>query len=237
MQRTIPALGLLCTLVPALLLAGTGPRIHFAEQEHDFGNVVYGQSPSVEFSFSNVGDTDLVVERISSSCGCAKAIRGSRTVSPGSSSKIHAQIDTFGMSGGRHRKTVAVYTNDPKNPVIRLKLLFNVVRNVSIHPDMLAGSLRQSEERAVFSFSAMNHGTKPVTLKAAKTKNPEEVSLEPQEVVLPPGGKVDFRLSVKTARQQARPYLKGKVLIETNDPLHKELPVRYFIQLPKPGGA
>jgi hypothetical protein len=236
MKRTILFLGLLCALAPVLLFAGAGPTIHFPEQEHDFGDVMYGQSPSVELAFSNTGEVDLIIERIASSCGCAKAIRGSRTVHPGSSSKIYAQIETHGMSPGRHAKTVAVHSNDPEHPVIALKLLFNVVRHVGIQPDTLATSLSQLEKEAVFPIEATNHWTEPITLRAPKADESDGVMLVPHEVVLQPGAKANFRLSVPIRPLPAQPYLRGKARIETSDPLEKELAVRYFIRLTRTGG-
>ena len=237
MERKALFLGLLCAFAPVLLFAGAGPTIHFAEQEHDFGDVIHGQSPSVELSLSNTGDVDLIIERIASSCGCAKAIRGSRRVSPGSSSKIFAQIETFGMSPGRHAKTVAVHSNDPKHPVTALKLLFNVVRHVSIQPDTVATTVSQLDKEAVFPIEATNHWTEPITLRAPKTNESDDVMVVPQEAVLQPGAKASFRLSVRIRRELPQPYLKGKVVIETNDPLEKDLPIRYFIRLTKTGGT
>ena len=237
MHKTMLVLGLLWSLLPTLLSAGAGPKINFAALEHDFGEVTHGQSPSVELAVTNTGDQDLILERISSSCGCARAIRGSRTVPPGSSSKIFAQIETSGMPPGRHFKTVVVHSNDPEHPLTTLKLGFTVVRHVSVQPDVLATSLFESDKEAVFSLKATNYWTEPITLKAAKTGASDEVLLVPQEVVVPPGGNVEFRLCVQVKREPPQAYVKGQALIETTDPLEKELPVRYFIRLPKRGGT
>ncbi len=226
MKRNALFFGLLCAFTPMLLLAGAGPRIHFAEQEHDFGDVIRGQSPSVELPFSNTGDVDLIIERIASSCGCAKAIRGSRSVPPGSSSKVYAQIETSGMSAGKHIKTVAVHSNDPRHPVTALKLLFNVIRHVSIQPDTLATSVSQLEQEDVFPIEATNHWTEPVTLRAPLADESDAVVLLPREMVLQPGEKASFRLSVRIRHETPLPYLKGKVIIKTSDPVEKELPVR-----------
>jgi hypothetical protein len=230
------AFGLIMFLAPTVLYGGTGPKISFDKLEHDFGDVSYGESPSVELMCTNTGDAVLVLDKIESSCGCAKAIRGSQQLAPGSSTKIYAQIETLGMPPGRHSKTVAVSCNDPEHPRTRLKLMFNVVRHVTIDPETLAVRLSEGDQDAVFRLKATNHSTKPITLTSAKCSGSDEASLVPQEVIVLPGSKTDFQLSLRVKQGQGQSHAKGIALIETNDSRERTLSVRYFIQLPKTGG-
>ncbi|AFM26862.1 DUF1573 domain-containing protein [Desulfomonile tiedjei] len=231
MRLTI-LIGLLLSLVPTFLPAGTGPKIGFSELEHDFGDVRYGDSPSVELTCTNTGDDILILGRIESSCGCAKGIRGNLRIAPGSSSKIYAQIETLGMPPGRHSKTISVHSNDPEHPRTSLRLTFNVIRHLVINPDFLAGRLSEPDKDAVFDLRATNHSAKVIVLKTA-TVNSSEARLIPDEVVVPPGAQTRFQLSVRTKPEQNQAHVKGVALIETNDALEKILPVRYFIQFPK----
>ena len=239
MKRTITALGLLLVLLslPGPLFAGSGPRISFAEREHDFGDVIHGQAPSTELTFANTGDALLVIEEIESSCGCAKAVRGSREVPPGAESRLYARIDTLGMPPGRHFKTITVHSNDADHPITRVKLIFNVIRHVSISPDALAVSLGEGVKNAVFRVKATNYWTKAITLKAVSTRGSDTVTLAPGHVVVPPGGNIDFQLSIRLEGGSGKLYRRGTVLIKTDDPLERVLPVRYFIRLPKKGGT
>ncbi len=230
-------IGLLLTLLPALAIAGTGPRISFSTLEHDFGEVFHGESPSVELTCVNTGAELLIIERIESSCGCAKSVVGSPRVEPGSSGKIFAQVETLGMNPGRHSKTIYVCSNDPEHPRIALKLTFNVVRHVSVNPDILATSLLEPGKDAVFSLQAINHWTSPITLKAAKTDGSAEASLIPEEIVAPPGEKADFKLVLRLKGATDQASLKGRAFIETSDAVDNVIPVRYFIQLKKGVGT
>jgi hypothetical protein len=223
--------------IPASLLAGAGPRISCAVLEHDFGDVIHGESPSAELTCTNTGDDVLILERTESSCGCARAIQESQRLAPGSSGVIHAQIDTFGMRPGQQFKTIDIHSNDPQRPKISIKLIFNVVRHLSLDPLTVAMRLPDCDKDAVFPLTANNYWTKPIALKAARSSSSDEVVLVPQEVVVPPGGKADFQLSVRVKRRSGQSHLKGTALIETNDPVEKILPIRYFIQLPKTGGS
>jgi len=236
MRQTTIALGLLFALVPALVLAGSGPRIHFSEKEHDFGDVIHGESPTFEFTYSNAGDSELLVERVASSCGCAKGVRGKARLAPGDSSKVFAQIRTYGMPPGKQTKHIAVHSNDTETPVIVLKLQYNVVRHVRIQPETLSTSLSTWEKPPVFTLTATNQGKSPITLKAGKAAKEVEAKLDPQEVVVPPGETVAFRLTIHVSGQPSRPYLNGKVVIETNASRERTVPVSYFMWLPKEAG-
>jgi hypothetical protein len=221
------------SLVPTLLLAGTGPKIVFSELEHDFGDVRCGESPSVELTCTNTGDDILILGRIESSCGCAKAIRGDLRIAPGSSSKIYAQIETLGMPPGRHSKTVSVHSNDPEHPRTSLKLTFNVIRHMVIKPDFLAIRLFEPGKDAVFNLRAANHSANVIVLKTVTVNSSGEAGLIPDEVVVPPGGQTDFQLSIRAKPDRNQSQVKGTALIETSDALEKILPVRYFIQFSK----
>ncbi len=236
MARALVIFALLWSLLPPVLSAGAGPRIWFEAAEHDFGDVMYGESPSVELNLTNKGDGVLVLGRIESSCGCAKGVRGNKEIAPGASSKIFAQIDTHGMLSGLHSKTIEVHSNDPAQPLTTLKLKFNVVRNISIEPRTLGLSLQEWGKDAVFALTATNSGTEPVTVKGAKSNNPDEVMLIPQELVLPAGSKADFQLSVKVQRREGQAYIRGTALIETTDKREKIIPIRYLIRLPQVSG-
>jgi len=237
MAKLIVSLGLLLFLLPIPLLAEAGPMIHFDALEHDFGDVMPGESPSVDLTCRNTGDAVLVLARIESSCGCAKAIRGGASVAPGSEGKIYAQIETVGMRPGPHVKTIAVHSNDPEHPRITLKLRFNVVRHVSLVPDVLAARLPEENRNAAFSLTAMNHSANTITLKAAPPDGPDEVALVPEEVVVPAGGKIDFQLTVRVKRPQSQPFVKGRALIETTDPRERTVPVPYFIRFSGKGAS
>jgi hypothetical protein len=236
MKKALPLIVLLCGVLSSAVFGLTGPRIQFDRTEYDFGNIVHPESAAIELSFSNTGDEELVVERISSSCGCAKALRGSRTLTPGSSSTIQAQIETLGMLPGSHMKTVMVHTNDSAHPATCLRLKFNVVRHLSVLPEMASTGVLASETHAVLPLRAVNHWTEPITLRAVPSPDGEGAVLIPQDVLVPASGKVDFQLRISVNQADSRRYIKGIAFLETTDPLAKTVPVHYFIQLQKTNG-
>ena len=93
--------------------------------------------------------------------------------------------------------------------------------------------LSGSDKDAVFTLKATNYSTEAIVLKAVTVNGSSEARLIPGEIVVPPGGKTDFQLSMRAKLGQNQSQVKGIALIETNDPLEKILPIRYFIQFPK----
>jgi len=215
----------------ALATAGTGPKISFDSETHDFGEVVHGTSPKTEFRFTNSGDEKLLIKRLASDCGCTKGIRGDREVSPGSSSTITAQIHTDGLPPGRHGNTIMVKSNDPKRPAVQLQLTYTVVRHVSVEPRSVATALKEMKDEVTLPLRATNHWTKPITLKAAADDKMGGICLNPREVVVPPGDSVRFGISIPV-KETKRRYCSGVARIETTDPLEQTVQVRYLIQLP-----
>ncbi len=101
------------------------PEISFPETTYDFGNMKQNTSVEHEFQFTNQGKTDLVIRKLSSSCGCTAVSPKDDLIKPGQTSTIKA-IFSSGSRQGRQNKTITVITNDPKNPQVILRLTGNV---------------------------------------------------------------------------------------------------------------
>ncbi|MEL7585843.1 MAG: DUF1573 domain-containing protein [Prolixibacteraceae bacterium] len=112
-------------IIPCLLclfFACSGPiirndaEIRFGEQEHDFGILNHKEAAEYRFTFSNPGETALVVSDVKSSCGCTVAEWTKTPVKPGKSGIVVIRYDA--ASPGTFRKEVNVYYNGPGSPVV-----------------------------------------------------------------------------------------------------------------------
>lgn len=117
-------------LIGAQLMAGctavsAGPKIQFDREEVDFGCVVVGSPVKVTFSFKNVGDANLELLGVHSSCDCTVCQCLTNTIAPGKSSAINVVFDSSGYAG-LIAKLVNVRTNDPNKSALTLTLLGNV---------------------------------------------------------------------------------------------------------------
>jgi hypothetical protein len=118
-------------LVLALAVAGTAedkartPSIRVEPDGFDFGKALPGKTLSKEFSLRNFGDAELVIEGVTTTCGCTAAITAEKTVPPGGSTQLRVTFETRTYVGKVQRE-VLVRSNDPKTPVLTLKLTANV---------------------------------------------------------------------------------------------------------------
>lgn len=90
-----------------------GPRIEIQPESHDFGKVEQNLKLVKEFDVKNVGDEDLIINRISTSCGCTAALTSERVVKPGKSTNLKVTFETRRYKGPVQR-SVSISSNDPR---------------------------------------------------------------------------------------------------------------------------
>lgn len=89
------------------------PKIEFSEGlTFEFDTLEQGEKVSHEFVFTNEGESDLVIRKIRSSCGCTAVMSDQEVIAPGEEAHISTTFNSTGKKGPV-RKTVTVITNDP----------------------------------------------------------------------------------------------------------------------------
>jgi hypothetical protein len=101
------------------------PAIRVDPDGFDFGRALPGKTLSKEFALRNFGDAELVIEGVSTTCGCTAAIMAETKLAPGGSTQLRVTFETRNYVGKVERQ-VLVRSNDPKTPVLTLKLSANV---------------------------------------------------------------------------------------------------------------
>jgi len=97
------------------------PVITFQHTEHDFGRIIQGEKVSYSYKFTNTGKSDLLISKVSASCGCTASKYTKEPVKPGKEGKIEVTFDSNGQRG-MVNKTVTVMTNtQPQSTILRLK--------------------------------------------------------------------------------------------------------------------
>ncbi|MDP4207951.1 MAG: DUF1573 domain-containing protein [Bacteroidota bacterium] len=99
-------------LSPAQL--ASAPKIIFEKATYDFGTIKKGKKVEYEFNFTNQGKTDLILRKITSTCGCTTINPKEMTIKPGASSSLKVVFDSNGKEGAQN-KGITIYSNDPKN--------------------------------------------------------------------------------------------------------------------------
>jgi hypothetical protein len=108
---------------------GDNPRLalpELAETDYnwDFGDI--GPEEPVEnvFTLKNVGTKELVIDRVTSSCGCTAALLSDKTIAPGEEAKLRVAYDPrVNKDRGRAiTRYVDVLSNDPAAPQVRFTI-------------------------------------------------------------------------------------------------------------------
>jgi hypothetical protein len=92
---------------------------------YDFGTIQEGAIVEHEFKFRNDGEYPLILNNISSSCGCTTPEWPKDPIGPGKTSSVKVRFDSKHKAGPQV-KTITVYANtDPANTELRLKGIVN----------------------------------------------------------------------------------------------------------------
>lgn len=123
----------LAILVLAALLAACGPKqpkLVLETETFDFGDVVNGKIVSRDVMVKNEGTGSLVVEAVTTSCGCTTATLDPMTVPAGGIATLHIEFDS-GAHGpdanGRVMRQVFIASNDPEQPEALVQFTANVL--------------------------------------------------------------------------------------------------------------
>jgi hypothetical protein len=111
---------------------GPQPVIDVPEKIKDFGTVPKGEKLRATFDVRNTGKAALEISQVRPTCGCTVA-NFDRTIAPGATGKVVAEVDTTGFSGPIS-KVVLVFCNDPATPQLNLVIKADVRSFVEVLP-------------------------------------------------------------------------------------------------------
>jgi len=157
------------------------PHLTVLQPVYDFGTARQGSIVEHSFMLTNKGDAPLTIDKIRASCGCTATQMTSKIIQPNTSIPLRTRLNLT-LQKGKQNKTITVYSNDPKNPVVTLKLQGESVTMVSLEPPRadLGVSYEASASRTVIvtaheeiSFNVLN------TRTSAKNITVEVKEIEP----------------------------------------------------------
>lgn len=110
-----------------------------------FGSVPQGALVKHDFLVKNTGTMDLIIQKVTPSCGCTAALPPNGPIPAGQSAAITVSFDTSGFEGDKE-KTVRVFSNDIDNPQPVLTLKGRIDTALVIDPVRVSfGDVMQSE--------------------------------------------------------------------------------------------
>jgi hypothetical protein len=217
-------LGICCLFAT---LAWAGPVLSVPQPGYDFGTIVQGETVYHRFVFSNTGDKPLVVEKISSSCGCTAALASAKVLAPGESGEIQTSFDSARFRG-EIGKTVYLYTNDPARPMVQMQIKGTVREEVTLDPQLVNFGTVAAKQTVTSRVVLVNQGPRELRLGPPETTAPE-LTARLSSTTVPPGGKTTLDLALTPKPGQAR--FSGYVLFRAAGARDHDLRVPVYADL------
>jgi Protein of unknown function (DUF1573) len=85
------------------------PVFKFEQSTIDYGKVVQGSDGNRIFKFTNIGDAPLIINEVTSSCGCTVPEKPLRPIMPGEKGEIKVHYDTKRL--GAFQKNIRIVSN------------------------------------------------------------------------------------------------------------------------------
>jgi len=227
MSRLLLAAGAWCAVLILVGTAWAAPAVNVPALEYDFGTIYQGENVRHAFVFSNRGDVPLTVEKVASSCGCTAALASAKVLAPGQSGEVQASFDSTRFQGAIS-KTVYLYTNDPVQPMVQLKLKGKVQVEVALEPQQVNFGTVAPKRTVKSTVNLVNQGKQEVRLDGLETTAPELVA-RLSAAVIPPGGKVAVELTLTP--KPGNPRFSGYVLFKATGAVNHDLRIPVYADL------
>ena len=122
---------LIMILAGVLTACSTGsPEINLEISQFDFGDVVNGVIATKDMIVNNNGQTELIVETVTTTCGCTTASLDPMTIPAGGKADLHIEFDS-GAHGpdltGQIMRQVILISNDPELPEATVEFVANIL--------------------------------------------------------------------------------------------------------------
>lgn len=93
---------------------GELPVMEIEQPKADLGVVIEGEKVKHVFKFKNTGKSDLIINKVTASCGCTVPKWDKEPIAPGGEGEIEVIFNSSGRSG-LQRKTISVNANTQPN--------------------------------------------------------------------------------------------------------------------------
>jgi hypothetical protein len=98
------------------------PKFDFKESVWDFGKIKEGEKVEHTFKFTNVGKEDLVISKVTASCGCTIPDWSREPIKPGKEGKIKVSFDSKGKSNFVSKEITIFANTNPVTSSLEIKV-------------------------------------------------------------------------------------------------------------------
>jgi len=192
--------------------------INFKTKVHDFGQIAEEKkTATVEFVFTNTGNSALVIHKAIASCGCTTPDYPREPIAAGASASIKVTYNTTGRPGAFH-KTITIYSNDPENANTILVIKGIVIprketTDVLYPKDMDGLRLKRTNVAMLEAMIGSTRtetieviNTNPTPMKISYSGLPKYIQIEPATMTLQPNETSE--IAINYVAEQAKDYGK-----------------------------
>ncbi|MCH7870097.1 MAG: DUF1573 domain-containing protein [Planctomycetes bacterium] len=140
---------------------GPKPKIKLSAEVWDFGEVIYGDTPSQVFTITNEGDADLIIDRVKGSCSCTVPKLKVKLLKPGESTEVTVNFNTKKRQG-QISTLVQIRSNDPLRPLLSYRVKGTVNRLIGLKPTSISLSGLKRDELMSGTIRITNQSGEPI---------------------------------------------------------------------------
>lgn len=206
---------------PAPTEGRLGPRIKFAEREHDFGRAKSGEQVKYTYIFTNVGDATLEISGVHA-CGCITS-DFTRKTEPGQTGMIPISFNSSAY-GGPVTKSISVSCNDKSSPTAVLSFRGTVWKPIEVSPALVMFNNLNVESPPTTSIvKIVNNLDEPLTVSDVQSQNPAfSAELKP----VTPGK--EYQVLVTTVPPLPQGSVSGRITLKSSSPEMREIGITVY---------
>ncbi len=115
-------------------MSTSGPKIHIETTDYDTGILPADDKSVRKIKVANNGDSTLNIKSVKSSCGCVSGSIEKKVIAPGGSTDLVVTIDPNRISGFKSTKTITLFSDDPDNPRVQVKVTARLEQTYEMEP-------------------------------------------------------------------------------------------------------
>jgi len=207
--------------------AAAAPRLACDRPKYDFGTVIDQEAVEHAFRIGNTGDSELVIERVKTSCGCTTARLADKIVKPGE----HVEIECRFTLDGRHgpqTKNVYVHSNDPEQSIYKLQITGTIRNEVDLTPGNAVFSSGQDDwHHAVRKSRLTFNSVDPHHITGVETNNAGFCRVDVSTVT--DGREYEIAVALRSPDVLPEGSTTGTVTLLTDHPGKPRLEMRVYV--------
>lgn len=230
-RTTLVLAAFIALAVPVHADGGGEPRLVCDEPAYNFGTVQNRDSIEHTFLLRNEGDSDLVIKRVHTSCGCTTTKLIQNNIPPGGEAELVARFSLKGRRGKQH-KNIYVHSNDPNSPRYRLELAGEILNDIEVRPNTIFFGHVTDDSVVEKTVHILSNTDKPFHITGIETNDALFCTMTVKPIE--DGHKYDLNFKLMLDNLRSTGVLKGKTVVCTDYPAYAriEIPVTVYIMEP-----